>query len=285
MIKRILVALDPDEDTPVATQYAAELAQRFDAEVSGLAIVDTHKIMHEVGTGGAVGAMYYAEKVRETFSDRAHSSAGKLTEAFHTALAKAQVRHGGRVEDGVPNERIIEDMKYHDLLVMGRTSHFFYHHPEQETNTLAKVVKHGVAPTLVVGDTHRIIQRVLLTYDGSDASARTIQRFVQLKPFGTHLHLEVLHIRSNDTERAIRDSELLLRLMGALIYAHGFTNITETSMDGEDPAVRILEVADRTNSDLIVVGAHAVSAVHRLAFGSTTHTLLEESTVPLFLFH
>ena len=39
MLKRILVALDPDQDTPVATRYARELALRHGAHVSGLAVL------------------------------------------------------------------------------------------------------------------------------------------------------------------------------------------------------------------------------------------------------
>ena len=44
MIKRILVALDPDEDTPLATRYAIELAKRTEASITGLAPVDTTRI-------------------------------------------------------------------------------------------------------------------------------------------------------------------------------------------------------------------------------------------------
>ena len=63
MIKRILVALDTDSDTPSATRYATEIASRYDAELTGLAVVDTGSI--DAGSrGGGVGSMYYAEKLR-----------------------------------------------------------------------------------------------------------------------------------------------------------------------------------------------------------------------------
>lgn len=52
MIKRILVALDPDNDTPVATRYAIRLAKRFDASVTGLAIVDKSNIDSAIVLGG-----------------------------------------------------------------------------------------------------------------------------------------------------------------------------------------------------------------------------------------
>ncbi len=285
MIKRILVALDPDPDTPVATEYAVELAGRFDAEVSGLAVVDTREIAAEVGVGGAVGAMYYAEKVRAEVTDKTRATARELIDRFHERLEGARVRHGERVEDGVAYRRIIEDMKYHDLLVIGREPHFFYRRPEQKTGTLAQVVKRGAAPTLVVGPPHRPVRQVLATYDGSDASARTLQKFAQLQPFGTDLAVELIHVRVTGTRRARRASELLLRLMHAFLRAHGFTHVRETSLDGGSPGERLPAYAAQCGADLVVAGAHATSAMRRMAFGSTTHALLEQCTVPLFLFH
>lgn len=285
MIKRILVALDPDADTPVATRYAAAMAQRFDAEVSGLAVIDTQKIATAVGPGGAVGAMYYANLSKERMTEEARETARTLLGDFDALLEESRVRHGERVEEGVPVEQVVDDMKYHDLLVIGSTSHFYYTRPEQETNTLAKIVKRSIAPTLVVGERYEAIRRVLVGYDGSDASARTLQRFAQLQPFGTSLAVELVHVRAGDSERERSASELLLRLGGAFLKAHGFEHVTETSRDGGKPAARLLDHARHIEADLVVAGAHSVSAMRRIAFGSTTHRLLEECPVPFFLYH
>ena len=285
MIKRILVALDPDQDTPVATRYATEVAQRYDAAVSGLAVVDTGQIAWEHGPGGAIGATYYLEQSRKRTVDEAHETGHTLVGGFVAALDEAGVRHGERVEEGAPDQRITEGMKYSDLLVIGRTPRFFYHQPERETDTLTKVVKRGVAPALVVGEAYRAVERVLIAYDGSDPAARTLQRFAQLQPFGRDLSVELVHIHAGETKGASQRSELLLSLAGQFLRAHGFERVTETSMAGGGPAERLLEQADRVGADLIVAGAHSVSAVRRIAFGSTTHALLETCTLPLFLFN
>jgi nucleotide-binding universal stress UspA family protein len=285
MIKRILVALDPDQDTPVATRYAAEVARRYDAAVSGLAVVDTGHIARELGPGGAIGATYYLEQARRRTVGEAREAGQTLVAAFEAVLDEAGVRHGERVEEGAPDQRIIEDMKYSDLLVIGRTPRFFYHQPERETPTLAKIVKRGVAPALVVGAEYRAVERVLIAYDGSDPAARTLQRFAQLQPFGRDLAVELVHVHEGETTGASQRSELLLRLACPFLQAHGFERVTETSMVGGEPAEQLLEQADRVGADLIVAGAHSVSAVRRMAFGSTTHTLLETCTLPLFLFN
>ena len=285
MIKRILVALDPDEDTQVATQYAAGLARRFGGTVSGLAVIDTKRIAHEVGPGGAIGAAYYAGLSRQRLTEDARLTAQRLIVDFERVLNEAHVPHGERVEEGVPMERVIDEMKVHDLLVIGSASHFFYSRPARETNTLPRIVKNGITPTLVVADAHRPVERVLVAYDASDPSARTLQRFAQLRPFGTDLAIELVHVRASDRTRDRTASDLLLRRAGTYLRDHGFAQVTETSRDGGAASDQLLEHIRLSRADLVVAGAHSVSAVRRIAFGSTMHTLLHEIPVPFFVYH
>lgn len=121
MIKRILVALDPDQDTKVATRYASELAERFDAFVLGLAIVHTQRIAAEVGPGGAIGAQYYAEKVRASLTNETRRAASTPLDSFDEDLTAAHVEHSTQLREGVPYRRIVEERKYHDLFVIGRS--------------------------------------------------------------------------------------------------------------------------------------------------------------------
>jgi len=159
MIKRILVALDPDSDTQTATRYAVEIARRTGARVSGLAVVDMGSI-DSTAIGGGIGSMYYAEKLREKLTEEARSKASELTSRFDK-LAQG-VEHIELVEEGVPFERIVEDMKYHDLLIVGDDPHFFYAHPKSKTETLIHVIENTIGPTLVVKKKYRSVERVLM---------------------------------------------------------------------------------------------------------------------------
>ncbi|HKK44041.1 MAG TPA: universal stress protein, partial [Balneolaceae bacterium] len=177
MIKRILVALDPDADTPIATRYAIQLARRFNARLTGLAIVDMENIYASVGTGG-IGTIYYADKLREFLTAENRIEARRLLSAFHDTVEKAGIEYFEAIDEGVPYERIVEEMKYHDILVLGRDSHFFYTRPEKETSTLTKVIKKSIAPALIVTEEYREVEHVLVAFDESSASARALQSFV-----------------------------------------------------------------------------------------------------------
>jgi len=284
MIKRVLVALDPDSDTPAATQCAVDLAQRHHGKLTGLAVVDTKHISSEVGTGG-IGTIYYADQLREHLGKESRKKAQELIDQFKDTVEETGVPHSEGVEEGVPFERIMEDMKYHDILVIGRDSHFFYYRPEEKTNTLARVVKKGVAPVIVTHKEHRPINNVLLAYDGSDASARAMQAFVQLNPFGQEVSIKIIHVRDGETNKNVGMSKLILRLAAQYIQAHGYEQLETESLSSGSETNKIMNYAEDMKADLIIAGAHSVNAIKRLTFGSTTSDLLDNSPAAMLLHH
>lgn len=285
MIKRILVALDPDDDTPVATRYAARLAQAAHADVTGMAVVDTAAMAAEVDPVGAIREGYGAGLARGHLAGEARDTARTLLRAFGADLADAHVRHRTCVAEGEPAGALLESLRYHDLLVVGRAAQCLDTHPERPTDALARLVKKAVAPVLVVGASFRPVRQVLAAYDGSDAAARTLQRFAQLQPFGPAVFVELVHVRPSDREADRRRSEELLRAARGYLRAHDFDQVVETSCAGSAPGAVLLELAEHLGADLLVAGAHSVSAMPRLAFGSMTHALLTEGSAPLFLYH
>ncbi|MDX1587276.1 MAG: universal stress protein [Balneolaceae bacterium] len=282
MINRILVALDLDIDTPLAMRYGIKLAKKFKASVSGLAVVDTADIATQVG-GGAIGTIYYAEELRKYMAEDSTREAAELLKKFEKMADEAGVKHSQLMEEGVPYERIIEDLKYHDLLVIGRESHFFFNRPEKDTDTLADIVKKSTAPTLVVNEAYREIDRVLIAHDGSSASARSLQWFIQLEPFGKNIEMEVVHVCDMDDETTVDKSRLLMHLVSDYLKAHSYSSINEKLLDEGNTGEVIIKHVKETGADLVVMGAHSMSAIRRLTFGSTTHKLVKESPVPLFL--
>ncbi len=280
MIKRILIALDPDDDTPVATQYAIALAKKFNASVTGLAIVDTSNI-YPTGIMGEPDITHHARNLWEELNDESREIAKKLLDRFQETVERTGIRYTAIKKEGASYERIIEGMKYHDLLVVGRDSHFFYNEPKRETKTLAQVVKHGVSPTLVVMDRYKEVKKVLVAFDGSNPSARSLKGFVQLMPYGKELEIELLHVRDEDPDN--ENDESVLDYAEHYLKEHEFTNISKVSVTHKKPSEKILEHQKETGADLIILGAHAVSAIKRLTFGSNTHDLITQSDTPLFL--
>ena len=283
MTQRILVVLDPDDDTPVATETAISIARRYSAEVTGLAFVDKDSIQAE-SLGGGIGSMYYAERMRESLAEETRAKAHELLGVFTERVEAAGVPHSGdRVGEGIVRS-LLDEMRTHDLLVAGRESHFYYNDPERRTHTLAKVLQECAAATLIVGHDVPEVNRVALAYDGSAPSARAMQKFAHLAPFGTDLDIEIVHVRGSSAEDRLT-SERLRADAAAYLAAHGFERVTTTGIESSDPAERICELAQGDRADLVVSGAYAKSGFRKILFGSSATKLLEEAKVPLFLYH
>jgi len=282
MIKRILVALDPDGDTPVATRFAIRLAQKFDASLTGLAVVDIANIHSVIGIGG-YGTEISGRKIWSEMADESRQVAEKLLNNFKSAVEKAGVRHRDIRKEGASYELIIEEMKYHDLLIVGRDSHFFYNQPDKDTGTLAKVVKSGDAPTLVVTDEYRNVERIMIAFDGSGPAARTLKSFVHLLPYGKDIEIELVNIAGGDSIEEMDKASTILKQAENYLKEHNFRYITKVVLEKGNPGERILERQMEKKPDIVLLGAHSVSALKRTAFGSTTHYMIISSQGPLFL--
>lgn len=282
MIKRIVVALDPDQDTPIATRYAIRLAKRFDASLTGLAVVDISNIQ-PVMTVGAYGTEVYGHQIWEEMGDETREVAEQLLDSFSSAVEKADVKHRKITRHGASFEMIVEEMKYHDLLIVGRDSHFFYNEPNKDTKTLANVVKNGVSPTLIVTDAYHDVERLMVAFDGSSPAARTLQAFVHLLPYGSDLDIELVNVAKSNSSEDLGEASVILRQAESYLKEHRFSYITKSVLDPGDVGERLLERQLTKKPDLVLMGAHSVSALRRATFGSTTHFMITKSEGPLFL--
>lgn len=282
MIKRIMVALDPDDDTPVATKYAIRLAKRFNAGITGLAVVDLSNIQVTIAVGG-YGTEVFGNTVWAEMADDTRNAAEELLKEFKYLVEKAGVRHRDIKKQGASEEVIIEEMKYHDILIVGRDSHFFYNQPTKDTKTLANVVKRGDAPTLVVTEEYRDVEKIMVAFDGSSPAARTLKGFVHLLPYGKDIDIELIAVPEKDNEEATDWARANLNHAEAYLKEHGFQYINKHVLDSGNPGKNIIEHQLKKNPDLLLLGAHSVSAFKRATFGSTTHHMITNSEGALFL--
>lgn len=277
MIKRILVALDQDSDTPVATEYAIRIARQTGAKLTGLAVVDTRGI-EDSSRGGGIGSFYYADKLRENLTAETREKARELIDIFERKVEESDVEHVELVEEGVPYARIVEDMKYHDMLIVGIDPHFFYGHPKQHTDTLAGIFNNTIGPCLITTRVYRDVKIALFASDGSNHSARTLRRFIHLSPFGREVKINVLHVHKKDNVDAV----LHMEMTKSYLADHGYTS-TMISMLDQKPGKCICEQATSINADLIIAGATAHHGILGTKLGNTTRYLIENSPVALFM--
>lgn len=138
------------------------------------------------------------------------------------------------------------------------------------------------------------IRRILCPVDFSDASHHALDHAVMIAGW-YRARITALHVRhpaflveppilfaelNAAPISTLEDAESRLHQWLSPVRAAGIT-CDVMAIDGNSPAARIVEVADRTEADLIVLGTHGRSGFERLLLGSVTEKVVRTSPVPV----
>lgn len=131
-------------------------------------------------------------------------------------------------------------------------------------------------PVVVVPRTLGEGSGVLVGYDGGVQAARTLQMFVSLGLAA----LGPVHVVSVDAESSLTANRAVefLRLHDIPAKAHGIESL-------EAPGSVLVHEATRHGVSLLVMGAYGQPTFKELLLGSATITAVQNSPVPLFLYH
>lgn len=134
--------------------------------------------------------------------------------------------------------------------------------------------------------------RILLPTDGSDTMQGVIEHAVEL---ATHhdATLQVLYVANtaslsdlpsdagweNITDALHREGDEAIAAVEAHAESHG-VEVEQTVREGS-PAEEVLDYAEETDSDIVVMGTHGRSGVDRLLLGSVAERVVRSSRVPV----
>ncbi len=272
MIKRILVGLGGTPFTPVAVQRAVELAKRYDAEITGVTVVNLQRLAHAgpvpLGTGHQASEHRIAvtqEKVEAAIHE------------FESSCDAAGIKHRThREEASEPFQLMISMARYHDLMIFGLRSIFEYGMAtEDPRDTLVRLVSAGVRPIIAVSEHYRPIRKALIAYSGSMESAKTMKRFIQFCPW-PNVEIKIMTFKpSEDVARQ------LLQDASEYCRAHGFT--VETEDNPGIPKDLLFVAASLWGADLLVIGNSARNLLLKRILGETALDVIQNADRPLFL--
>lgn len=213
MIKKILLGLGGTPYTSVAIQHAVGLAKGFDAEITGVTVIDVSRLFM-VGTMGGERAAHRMDYRIFLTKERIEEAIGK----FEAACIAEGIKYKVKQEDEKdPFNLMISLARYHDLMIFGLRSIFEYGiSPEEPKDTLARLIETGVRPIIAVSDTFRPIQKVLIAYSGSMESAKTMKRFVQMRLW-PDVKVKIVTFQSSEDK-----AQRLLHDASGYCRAHGF---------------------------------------------------------------
>ena len=274
-MKTILIPLDPGEFSVASTARACEIAKHFDSRVTGMTIVDLEGIDKEVRLPFRMDLREYPRK-REVELIRASKDELKhVAQRFRQQCEENSVRYDVKETSGVPAVRIVDESRFHDLVVTGLRSHFRFITETDDDDILRNVIHHScVSLLLVPGGNTTPIKNVAVAYDGSPPATRALHKFAGLAKCWNP---EILLVASMDSEKG----EPILSSARAYLEEYGFEKIRTELTD--QPVIEAFHNTYMDWADLCVLGASSKSVVEKMIVGSFPAKLIRDGHLPIFI--
>lgn len=277
MIKTILVGLDGSEHARTAIAYAFWMAERLNAEVTGLHVVDIVSIegsfFHDIsGSLGFEPYLDFSSKMREALQERGRG----LLEAFVQEAARRNVRAEAVMAMGVVANEISDRARTADLVVIGRRGVNERFSTGLLGGTAESISRKCPKPVFISPEQFRECANPLLAYDGSARAAAAMHVAAE---FCATLRLPLTVLTVN---KEMDQGSKILAEAQTYLRPYQLQARSELQCTGNAPE-RIANFLRERDHDLLFIGAYGHGRVIEMVLGSTTEYVLRNAPCPVFL--
>jgi nucleotide-binding universal stress UspA family protein len=264
--KKILVPVDGSHSCLHAEELAAAIAKDFKSKVTVI-----HVVSHELLHAGLELRYRVPPSVRTEITNWLLQTGKKIVWDAEALFKEEGVEVDVRViEYEDPAEtviRVAKDEEY-DLIVMGNRGE-----TEVEVFSLGsmaeKVFRHAECPVLIVKQKTKL-SKILVAVDGSESAEKALKYAVQL----AKKHKAKVTLLNVGESKLFGFKPEVAREVGEHILSDAAAKVKglklNTQLEFGNPAETLIEVAEKGNYDLIVVGSRGLSSVKRFFLGSVS---------------
>ena len=278
MIKNIMFGTDGSPYGAVAGEYAFDFADRLDARLEAVHVVDTRRlepapVSHPAG---------YLGWMPPGLNDQLHKILTERGQAILRAVGEEGERRGFPVETtlefGVPSQVFEELQSRTELLVLGRRGEHAAMGGDYPGSTMDRYVRRASRCCMVTPAKFARVEKILIAVDGSPSAARALQEAAELAN-GLKAPLVILAVADRDS--GLPDAEATVRTAHSIVRAHDCAAAALTATGS--PTLRILEMAAATGCGLVVLGMHGHGWIYDRMIGSVAANLVARSEIPVML--
>ncbi len=264
--KKILVPVDGSHSCLHAEELAAAIAKNFKSKITVIHVV-SHDLLH------ARLELHYQvppsvlSEITNWLSQAGRKVLSEAEALFKEEGIEVNVRI---VEYADPAETILRTVKdeEYDLVVMGNRGE-----TEVEVFSLGsiaeKVSRHAECPVLIVKQKTKL-SKILVAVDGSESAEKALEYAVQL----AKKHKAKVTLLNVGESKLFGFKPNVVREVGEHVLSDAAAKVKglklNTQLEFGNPAETIIEVAEKGNYDLIVVGSRGLSSVKRFFLGSAS---------------
>jgi nucleotide-binding universal stress UspA family protein len=276
MIKSILIPTDGSPNSKIALEYGMYLATQFNAEITGLNVVDIRALEGPFfsdisGSLGFIPYQNYLPKYQQILEERADI----IIDDFRKACEEKALHPKTKRLTGIISNMIAEEGKKVDLIIMAQRGEHAQWSSGLMGSTTESVVRKSPRPVLVTTQQIKPLSKILLAYDGSTESNKAIKLACEFV-YSMKIALRVIVVHNNEE----RGREISQEAEEFISPYHLDADVTWVQ---GDVCEEILRFREQHTIDLIVMGAFGHTRMRELLLGGTTAYIMRQSNIPVLL--
>ncbi|WP_280547905.1 MULTISPECIES: universal stress protein [unclassified Halomonas] len=282
MTEQVMAAIDGSKFSEGVCDYAAWASLALGAPLTFLHVNDNHPQTAEADLSGNIG-LGAREHLLEELSHLDEQRAKVAQEQGRLMLKAARER---AVEDGVTEpagrqrngtlvetlEELVDEIR---LLVMGKRGEGAHQASDHLGSNLERAVRTLHRPILMVPDTYKTPEKVMLAFDGSKTTRKGVEMLAKSPLFdGIPVHVVIVGAETGDNRSQLDWALKTLRDAG---------HEAEGAIRAGEVEATLHTYQEEHAIDLLVMGAYGHSRIRHLLVGSTTTTMLRKANGPVLL--
>ena len=284
MIKKILLCTDGSSYAQEALEYAAWLSRRTDAEITGLYVSDLRRFEMPaiMDVGGSLGIQPYQSLV-SSLQEAEKQKADLIREFTLDAFRRAGIpdeRLGFETMTGLLADSIEEFEKDFDVVVLGKRGESAEHAIDHLGSTLERVIRTSDRPCLVTNRKFREIKTMAFAFDDGPSCRKLLDVLVSWE-WCKDIPLHLLSVSGGENGEEVGDDRL--KVAEKRLAEAGFS--VRAEMLGGLAEEAIAAYVEKTDIDLLLMGAYGHTRIRRFLIGSTTAEMLRRCHIPVLCFH
>jgi nucleotide-binding universal stress UspA family protein len=277
MIKNILFGVDGSPFGAIAREYAIDLARRLGARLEAVHVVDSRMLEFPL-IAPQTGVITWNPSAVNGLQEALRARGEALLRETAACGEEAGIPIATTLEFGHPAQVFAEIQARTELVVLGRQGEHSQAAPDITGSTMERFIRRASRPCLVTPGGFRPIGKILAGVDGSSSAARALHEAVELAN-ALQAPLVILAVAERESDLPLAQKNALEA--HSLARAHECAAAAITAVGA--PATRILEKADETASDLIVLGSHGHGWIYDRLIGSAAAHVVSRSQAPVML--
>lgn len=269
--RSILLHLDSSPRAAERVKVARQLAEAFDAEVTGAPCTMSALMRYPFALEGAAEAVAIMQDLDKECRDKAYATFMKGSEGstrMHWTEPASDAPWG-----------FARRALYADLMVLGQRDADDPQASELPVDFLPSLLVESGKPALILpyaGPVSPIGQTVLVAWKETRESARAVS--AALPWLRTARRVDLVSY-GEDAGKALHDLQAYLKIEGVQATAH--PGGPETG----DAGANLLSLTSDLGSDLLVMGCYGHSRAREWVLGGVTRSILESMTLPVLMSH